>query len=248
MAIELFPAVDMIAGQVVRLYQGRRDAMDVYSDDPAAMAGSFQEQGARWVHVVDLSAAFGEDLAARRSNEAAIRDICTIPGLSVDVGGGVRSLRRVEELLDLGCARVAMGTPLVRDPAMAQEAASTFGDVLVADVAAKDSMVRVDGWREGTSLQLDNFLHTVAAWGFKHLVYTDVAKDGTGDGIAEKAYGEAAGAVGFPVVASGGVASLDDIARLKALGPEVLEGIIVGRALYEGAFTVAEALAVLGEE
>ena len=152
----LFPAIDLIDGKVVRLERGDRSRMTVYSNDPAAMARSFVEQGAAWVHVVDLSAAFEEDEAARAANAAAIRAICQVEGLSVDVGGGVRSLDRIEELADLGCKRIAIGTPIVRDPEFARQAAAEFGDLLVADVAARDGEVKVNGWREGAALRLED--------------------------------------------------------------------------------------------
>ena len=130
----LFPAIDLIAGKVVRLERGDREHMKVYSDDPAAVARSFAEQGATWVHVVDLSAALEEDEEAREANTRAIEAICAVEGLSVDIGGGVRSLARIDELAALGCKRIALGTVLVREPGFAEVAARAFGGLLVADV------------------------------------------------------------------------------------------------------------------
>lgn len=244
----LFPAIDLIDGKVVRLERGDRSRMTVYSNDPAAMARSFVEQGAAWVHVVDLSAAFEEDEAARAANAAAIRAICQVEGLSVDVGGGVRSLDRIEELADLGCRRIAIGTPIVRDPEFARQAAAEFGDLLVADVAARDGEVKVNGWREGAALRLEDVVEQLASWGFRHLVYTDIARDGMQTGIDAAAYRRVAQLAGFPAVASGGISTLEDIRALVALGPQVIEGAITGRALYEGAFTLGEALAASGKE
>ena len=239
----LFPAIDLVGGRVVRLARGERSQMDVYSDDPTAVAQGFAEAGATWVHVVDLSAALEEDEAARVANAVAIRAICEVPGISVDCGGGVRSLAAVERLAGLGVRRVAMGTALVRDPALAEEAAREFGDLLVADVAARGGEVRVNGWRDGEGISADELVARLADLGFSHLVFTDIARDGMRCGVDVGTYAHIAEVAGFPVVASGGVSTLDDLRALAALGPDVVEGAITGRALYEGAFTLEDALA-----
>ena len=238
----VFPAIDLVAGKVVRLQRGDRSRMTVYSDDPAAVARDFVSQGAQWLHVVDLSAAFEEDDAAREANSKAIAALCKVEGISIDVGGGVRSLRRIDELAGLGAERIAMGTVLVRDEAFAQAAAEQFGELLVADVAAKDGQVKVNGWREGVSASADEVVGRLASQGFKHLVFTDIARDGMQTGIDVEAHRHIAQVAGFPVVASGGISTTADIASLAAVG-DAIEGCITGRALYEGAFTLAEALA-----
>ncbi|MCH3968690.1 MAG: 1-(5-phosphoribosyl)-5-[(5-phosphoribosylamino)methylideneamino] imidazole-4-carboxamide isomerase [Atopobiaceae bacterium] len=239
----LFPAIDLIAGKVVRLERGDRSHMDVYSDNPVSVCEDFVHRGATWVHVVDLSSAFEEDEDARAANAAAIRDICAVKGIRVDVGGGVRSLERIDELERAGAFRIALGTVLVRDPVFAQKAQERFGELLVADVAGRNGRVRVNGWREGAGLTVDELVASLAQVGFNHLVYTDIARDGMQTGIDVDAYRAVAATAGFPVVASGGIASLDDIAALASVGPGVIEGAITGRALYEGAFTLEEALA-----
>lgn len=239
----LFPAIDLVGGRVVRLANGERSRMDVYSDDPAAVAESFRDAGARWVHVVDLSAALEEDEAARSANDAAIREICAVGGISVDVGGGVRSMASVERLACLGVRRVAIGTALVRDAAFARDAAREFGELVVADVAARGGEVRVNGWREGAALSADELVARLADLGYRHLVFTDVSRDGMRCGVDADAYRHVAEVAGFPVVASGGIASLDDLRALAALGEGVIEGAITGRALYEGEFSLEEALA-----
>ena len=228
----LFPAIDLVAGRVVRLERGDRSRCKVYADDPVAQARAFAEAGAEWVHVVDLSAALEEDEDARAANTAAIKAICEVEGLSVDVGGGVRSLARIDEL--------------VTEPGFAEVAARAFGDVLVADVAARDGQVRVNGWREDVSRTLDDVVSELASLGFRHLVYTDIARDGMQTGIDVDAYRRVAALAGFPVVASGGISSLADIRALAQAGPDVIEGAITGRALYEGAFTLEAALAAAG--
>ena len=210
---------------------------------------SFAEQGASWVHVVDLSAAFGEDEDACAANSAAIEAICGVDGLSVDVGGGVRSLARIDELAGYGARRIALGTVLVTEPGFAEVAAQGFGEPLVADIAARDGQVKVNGWRDGAGVALDDAVAQLTELGFKHLVYTDIARDGMQTGIDVAAYRHVAKVAGFPVVASGGISTLDDIRALAAVGEDAIEGAITGRALYEGNFTLAQALAAArGEE
>ncbi|MEY8436352.1 1-(5-phosphoribosyl)-5-[(5-phosphoribosylamino)methylideneamino] imidazole-4-carboxamide isomerase [Atopobiaceae bacterium 24-176] len=244
----VYPAIDLVAGNVVRLRQGVRSKMDVYSADPVAQAEAFAAAGATHVHMVDLSRAFGEDEAACEANLAAIAAVASSAPVKVDVGGGVRSIADVERLLDAGAAQVSIGTPLVRDPDFAAAAVREFGDRVVADVAARDGVVRVNGWRDEAPLSLDDLLSAVVAMGFARLVYTDVARDGMQAGVDPEAYRSVAAACGFPVTASGGVTSIDDVARLAALGDDVVEGVICGRALYEGTLDLGRALAVAGGE
>lgn len=239
----VFPAIDLIAGQVVRLRRGDRAQMDVYSNDPVAVAHDFAQRGATWIHVVDLSATFEEDEQALAANRAAIEGICAVPGISVDTGGGVRNLAAIERLANAGAKRIAVGTALVRDRDFAREAAARYGELLVADVAARDGVVRVNGWREGAGIQADELVSQLVELGYRHLVFTDVARDGMQTGIDTQAYRHIAQIAGFPVVASGGIATLDDLRALAALGDDVIEGAITGRALYEGAFTLEDALA-----
>ena len=239
----VFPAIDLIAGKVVRLRRGERSQMDVYSDDPVAVAEDFARRGATWIHVVDLSATFEEDDDALARNRAAIEGICGVSGISVDTGGGVRNLAAIERLAAAGTKRIAVGTALVRDRAFAREAAAAFGELLVADVAARDGVVRVNGWREGAGIRADELVGELVDLGYRHLVFTDVARDGMQTGIDVAAYQHISKVAGFPVVASGGIATLDDLRSLAALGPSVIEGAITGRALYDGNFTLEEALA-----
>lgn len=243
----VFPAIDLIAGKVVRLERGDRRRKTVYSEDPRAVAESFVEAGASWVHVVDLSAAFEEAEDARRANSAAIEAICRIEGLSVDVGGGIRSRSRIDELLSAGAQRVAIGTPLVRDPEFTEAAVREFGDALVADVAARDGIVSVNGWREDARISADEVVGRLAEQGFRHMVFTDIARDGMQTGIDVDAYRHVAACAGFPIVASGGIAGIDDIRALASAGSDAIEGCIIGRALYEGSLTLHEALSAARE-
>lgn len=240
-----FPAIDLLDGKVVRLERGKRSQCTVYSSDPGAVAQNFYDQGAQWVHIVDLSAAFEEDESARKHNEEAIQEICSLPELCVDIGGGVRDLSHIEYLLNLGAKRIALGTSLIEDKSFAHEAAARFGDVLVADVAAQDGAVHVNGWREDTHILVDDLISELSSFGFSHVVYTDIAKDGMQTGIDGSIYEHIAGIAGFPIVASGGIGHLRDIELIASLGDDVIEGIICGRALFEGNVNVGAALEVL---
>jgi phosphoribosylformimino-5-aminoimidazole carboxamide ribotide isomerase len=242
----LLPAIDLVAGQVVRLQRGDRSRMDIYSTDPVDVAEGFRQAGARWIHVVNLSAAFGEDEDACAKNFAAIKRICAIEGVSVDLGGGIHSLDDVKRMVDLGAARIAMGTVLVHNPDLAAEAVASYGSVLVADVAGDKGEVRISGWRDDASLTVDELVARLVGLGFQHLVYTDIARDGMQTGIDPATYKHIAAVAGFPVIASGGIATLQDIRALATLGPHVIEGVIVGRALYEHAFTLQDALSAVG--
>lgn len=243
----LFPAIDLVAGKVVRLSRGDRSKMDVYVDDPVAVARDFAARGARWIHVVDLSATFGEGEEALCANHRAIEGICRLEGVSVDVGGGVRSIESIERLVEVGVGRIALGTVLVRDPELARRAVARFGELLVADVAARDGRVKVNGWREGADVLAERLVGDLATMGFRHLVFTDIARDGMQTGIDADAYVRMARLAGFPIIASGGIAGLEDIRSLAELGPRLVEGAICGRALFEGNFTLEEALAAAGE-
>ncbi|MBQ6394911.1 MAG: 1-(5-phosphoribosyl)-5-((5-phosphoribosylamino)methylideneamino)imidazole-4-carboxamide isomerase [Atopobiaceae bacterium] len=240
----VFPAIDLIAGKVVRLARGERSRMDVYSDDPVAVARDFRERGAEWIHVVDLSATFREDDEALAANAAAMEEICGLEGIRVDAGGGVRSIERLAQLIGMGCERVSIGTALVKDPEFAAAAARDYAEHVVADVAAKGGEVRVDGWREGAGIKAEELVRRLADMGFRHLVFTDVSRDGMRTGVDMASYQRISEAAGFPVVASGGVATLDDIRALAALGSETIEGVITGRAIFEGAFELEDALAI----
>ncbi|MDO4841899.1 MAG: HisA/HisF-related TIM barrel protein [Phoenicibacter congonensis] len=244
----VFPAIDLIAGKVVRLEKGDRSKMTVYSEDPVSVAQDFMSQGATWLHVVDLSSAFEEPEENRALNDEAIRKLCQVKGLSIDVGGGVRSLQRIDELGSYGASRIALGTVLVKNPDFAAEAAAQFGELLVADIAAKDGQVKVNGWRDEAKLSVEEAVGNLSSFGFKHLVFTDISRDGMQTGIDVAAYVKIAKLAGFPVVASGGISSLSDISNFASAGEEFIEGCITGRALYEGAFTLRDALNAAGDK
>lgn len=236
--MHLLPAIDILDGRAVRLAKGDYAKVTVYNEDPADQAQRFEEAGATWLHVVDLDGA----KSGVPENIALIERILARTLLKVEVGGGIRSLETIQRLYDAGVSRVVLGTSLVADPAFADAAVSRYRGLLVAGIDAKGGEVAVSGWRDGSGVPAEELAAQVAAAGFKHLVYTDIARDGMQAGIDEAAYVRMAEVFGNPVTASGGVADLDDIVRLGTVAGSI-EGVIAGRAVYEGSLDVAEAVA-----
>lgn len=235
----VFPAIDILDGRAVRLAQGDYSRVTVYNADPVAQAQEFVDLGAEWIHVVDLDGA----RTGVPGNLDTIERIARETGAHLEVGGGVRTLETMRRLTEAGVERVVIGTMLVTDPGFVREAVLCCGDGAVAGVDARDGMVAVEGWRHGTATSAHILVGELRELGIRHLVYTDISRDGMRTGINSPAYVGVAVTAGFPVVASGGVSTLEDIRALAELGPGVVEGVITGRALYEGAFTLAEALA-----
>ena len=237
--MELFPAIDIRQGQVVRLAQGEAARTTVYADDPAAVAERFADEGARWLHVVDLDRAFGFG-----DNAAAVAEIMDRVGdrIRVQLGGGFRSLEFIEQGLKLGAARVVVGTAAARDPDLVQLAVTGVGpDRVVIGLDARDGYIAVRGWTENTSDRVERLAAGVLAAGITTLVYTDIGRDGMLSG-PDLAGGRALQRLGARVIVSGGIASLDDLRAVRDAG---LTGAVAGRAIYEGRFTVREALAAL---
>jgi phosphoribosylformimino-5-aminoimidazole carboxamide ribotide isomerase len=235
--IELYPAIDLLGGRVVRLRQGDYADRTVYGDDPVTVARSFVDEGATWIHVVDLDAARSGDPVNRpvvTAIAAAVRGAA-----QVQTGGGVRTIDDARELATAGVARVVMGSAAVRDPALVEEASAVVPVAVGLD--HRDGEVAVHGWTEGSGLLLDDLLGrfpTAAVF-----VVTDIGRDGMLAGPDLDGLARAAKLAPAPVIASGGVADLDDVRSLA--GIPGLGGVITGKALYEGRFTVAEALDVL---
>ncbi|HEY6947381.1 MAG TPA: 1-(5-phosphoribosyl)-5-[(5-phosphoribosylamino)methylideneamino] imidazole-4-carboxamide isomerase [Gemmatimonadales bacterium] len=235
----LLPAIDVRHGRVVRLSQGEAHRETVYGDDPLAVAERFADEGAGWLHLVDLDRAFGEG-----DNAALLgRVIAGVGGrLRVQVGGGFRTLAAIEPMLELGAARVVIGTAAVRSPALVPAAVERAGSGrLAVGIDARAGMVAIRGWREETGERAADLAARVIAQGIRTLVYTDVARDGMLEG-PDLAGAAALQALGADVIASGGVASLEDLRRARDAG---LVGAIVGRAIYEGRFTVGAAVAAV---
>ncbi len=231
----LLPAIDILGGKAVRLAKGDYDRVTVYNDDPAAQAQEFEQQGAMWVHVVDLDGA----RSGEPENIAIIERILRKTLLKVEVGGGIRSLETVERLADAGVSRIVLGTTLVTDPDFVQAAIGQYGKLLAAGIDAKGGEVAVSGWREGAGVPAEELAVQVSSLGFRHLIYTDIARDGMQTGIDEQAYVRMAQAFNHAVIASGGVSGLEDLERLGSVALSI-EGVIAGRAVYEGTLSVEE--------
>ena len=234
----LLPAVDILDGKAVRLSKGDYNAVTTYNDDPVAQAQEFEQLGATWLHVVDLNGA----KSGIPENAAIIEKILAKTLLKVEVGGGLRSLEACERLYQAGVTRMVLGTALVRDPEFAQAAIEKYGNALAAGIDAKGGEVAVAGWIEGSGIAATELASRMANLGYKHLIYTDIARDGMQTGIEPEAYVRMAEAFRNPVIASGGVASVADIENLAAVAGSI-EGIITGRAIYEGTLGVVEGVA-----
>ena len=237
--MQFFPAIDIRQGQVVRLAGGDAARVTVYADDPAAVAERFADEGARWIHVVDLDRAFGHG-----DNAEAVQGIVRRVGerVRVQLGGGFRSLERIEAGLALGAARVVVGTAAARDPQLVRRAVELVGaDRLAVGIDARDGIVAIRGWTESTGERVEILAARAIAAGVTTLICTDIARDGmlSGPDVAGCAAFQKLGAA---VIVSGGVATLDDLRAARDAG---LAGAIAGRAIYEGRFTVREAVSAL---
>ncbi|MBX3568245.1 MAG: 1-(5-phosphoribosyl)-5-[(5-phosphoribosylamino)methylideneamino]imidazole-4-carboxamide isomerase [Rhizobiaceae bacterium] len=237
----LFPAIDLKGGQCVRLKLGEMASATVYNDDPAAQALAFERQGFEWLHVVDLDGAF----AGESRNGAAVEAILKSTRNPVQLGGGIRTLAHIEAWLAKGLARVILGTVAVRDPALVLEACRLFPGKVAVGIDAKGGKVAVEGWAEASSLGVVELAKKFEGAGVAAIVYTDVDRDGVLAGINWDATIALAEAVSMPVIASGGLASLDDIRRMTRPDAARLQGAISGRALYDGRIDAADALAIL---
>jgi len=237
----LFPAIDLKEGRCVRLVQGDMDQATVFNDDPGAQAADFESQGFRWLHLVDLDGAF----AGKPVNAAAVEAILKRVTIPVQLGGGIRDLRTVEGWLTRGIKRVIIGTAAVRDPAFVREAARLFPGQIAVGIDARDGRVAVEGWARLSEMQADDLGRSFEDAGVAAIIYTDIARDGVLKGLNMEATLALAEALTIPVIASGGLASLDDVKRLLQPDCAKLEGAISGRALYDGRLDPKEALALI---
>jgi len=237
----VYPAIDLRYGQVVRLHQGKADQQTVYGDDPEKTAQQWIDQGAKWLHVVNLNGAFGE---ATADNEDAINKIAEVGKnrVKIQMGGGIRTLEQIEAALDLGVSRVVLGTAVIEAPTFSTTVLNSFGGEKIAfGLDALDGELMSRGWQTYSGKHLLSLATELADAGAQTIVYTNIKKDGMQTGVDLEATSRLAHETGLNVIASGGTAVLEDIARVKEAG---LAGVIVGRALYEGNFTLKEALNV----
>ena len=238
----IFPAIDLRRGRVVRLRQGRAEDETVYGDDPAQIAARWQNEGAEWLHVVNLDGAFGDDTA---ENLRALEDILAAVTIPVQFGGGLRTLASVQAAYARGVSRVVIGTGAIENPELLSDVLSRFGsETIVVGIDAREGIVATHGWRALSALPARELAIQVAERGITRVVYTDIARDGMLYGIDADAAAELSRASGLRVIASGGVARLHDIESLRAREQDGIEGVIVGQALYTGAINLQEAIQV----
>ena len=237
----LFPAIDLKDGQCVRLKLGEMDQATVFNDDPAAQAQIFEAQGFRYLHIVDLNGAF----SGKPVNAAAVEAILAAITIPAQLGGGIRDLATIEMWLGRGIRRVILGTVAVRDPALVKAACRAFPGRIAVGIDAKGGRVAVEGWAETSELTAIDLAQRFEDAGVSAIIYTDIERDGILKGLNLPATAELAAATRIPVIASGGLASIDDVKALLLPQYKVLEGAITGRALYDGRLDTKAALALL---
>ena len=238
----LYPAIDLKDGNCVRLFKGEMDQATVFSDNPAAQAMEFVNAGCEWLHLVDLNGAF----AGEPVNGAAVDAILKATKVPAQRGGGIRDMATIEGWLSKGLARVILGTVAVEDPALVRQAARAFPGQVAVGIDARNGRVATKGWAEETDVMVTDLAKSFEDAGVAAIIYTDINRDGAMQGPNVQATADLANAVSIPVIASGGVSSLDDLRALKTCGAP-LNGAISGRALYDGALALKQAIALLGE-
>lgn len=240
----IFPAIDIRGGKCVRLLKGDFAQETVFSDDPAAMARKWQQQGAQFLHLVDLDGA----LAGKSQNLATVRAILSVVTIPVELGGGIRTMANIDEVLALGVRRIILGSVAVHDPDLVKAACAKYGNRVVVGIDAKDGIVAVDGWGVSGNVQVGSLAKAMAEAGVRTIIYTDIARDGTLEGVNVEATARLARESGVQIVASGGVKSVEDIRALKAYEKDGIEGVIVGKSIYMGTLDLQEAIEIAGEE
>jgi phosphoribosylformimino-5-aminoimidazole carboxamide ribotide isomerase len=234
----VIPAIDLKDGMCVRLLQGKKDEVTVYSDDPPAVARRWQDLGGELLHVVDLDGAF----TGEQHNFGKIRAIREAIDIPIEVGGGIRDVERIEKLIDLGVDRTIIGTSAAKNPDMVREACKKFPDKVMVGIDAKNGKAAVRGWVEVTELDAIEFARQMQDAGAAGIIYTDISRDGMLTGPNIEAMAAMVGSVDIPVIASGGVSKIDDIKNLMEI--DGLWGVITGKALYSGAMKLDEAIAL----
>ncbi len=242
-ALTLYPAIDLKDGACVRLRRGEMAQVTVYSDDPAAQARAWQAAGCRWLHVVDLDGAF----AGESRNAAAVRAILETVSVPVQLGGGLRDMAAVTAWIEAGVTRVILGSAAVKHPALVREACAAFPGQVAVGIDARDGMVATEGWAETSTLAVAELALRFEDAGVAALIHTDIGRDGMLAGLNLDGTIELARRVALPVIASGGVGTLDDLRALKAAAAAAprIEGVIIGRALYDGRVDPSHALDLL---
>lgn len=237
--MEIYPAIDLLGGRCVRLLQGRFDAETVYSEDPVQTALRWREEGARWLHVVDLDGA----RIGKPQQLDVVERIVDAVRIPVQFGGGIRAEHHMEQAFRAGVARVVLGTAMVSDQKFARKILFGWGGLVVLGVDAREGKVAIHGWQEQTEVDALQLIQQMAEYGARRVIYTDIARDGTMAGVNLEMLSLLVREAGIPIIASGGVASIDDLLALKQIK---VEGVIIGQALYTGAISLREALQRVG--
>ena len=237
----IFPAIDIRGGKCVRLFKGDFAQETVFSDKPEEMAAKWEAQGGKFLHLVDLDGA----LAGKSVNLDVVKKIVDTVSIPVELGGGIRTMENIDEVLSLGVQRVILGSVAVKNPALVKEACQKYGDRVVVGIDAKDGIVAVDGWGVSGDVEVTVLAKEMAKAGVKTIIYTDISRDGTLSGVNVEATARLARESGIKVVASGGVKSLDDIKALLTYEKDGIEGVIVGKSIYTGSLDLQEAVALV---
>lgn len=240
----IIPAIDIKEGRCVRLTEGQFEDVEIFSDDPVMMAVKWADKGAKMLHVVDLDGAQYGKLA----NISLVEQIIKKVNIPVQVGGGIRSYKEVERLINLGASRIILGTILWKDKVLAKRLFDEFSEKIIAGIDARDGHVAVEGWQNITSIDALDFAGEMERLGFRRIIYTDIKRDGTLIGPNIENIEEMLKNVNIPLICSGGIASLDDIKKLKKFETKGLEGVILGKALYKGNILLEEALRLVVSE
>ncbi|MGH7261180.1 MAG: 1-(5-phosphoribosyl)-5-[(5-phosphoribosylamino)methylideneamino]imidazole-4-carboxamide isomerase [Nitrospiraceae bacterium] len=236
----IIPAIDLKDGQCVRLTQGDMQRATVYSSDPAAMARKWQDEGASLLHVVDLNGAF----EGQPKNLAQVEAIAAAVSIPIEVGGGIRSLDTVRMYLGVGARRIVMGTTALKHREVLEEILEMFPERVVVSIDAKNGMVATDGWKTVSNVSASEAVKSFAGLAISAVIYTDIARDGMMEGPNMSSLKLIVDASPVPVIASGGITSIEDIIAIKALGPRI-EGVVLGKALYEGKINLRKAVAAV---
>ena len=239
----IYPAIDIRGGRCVRLTEGRFDAETVFADDPAEMALKWAGLGAEFLHLVDLDGA----LAGEGKNVPVIERILQSVSIPVQLGGGIRNLETIEKLLSLGVTRLILGSAAVKNPQLVEEACKKYPGHIAVGIDAKNGDVAIEGWGKGSGVAATELAKKMAAYGVETIIYTDISRDGMLSGVNVEATAALARVCGVPIIASGGVASLEDIRRVKAVESDGVQGCIIGKAIYTGAVDLKAALALAKE-
>ncbi len=240
----IFPAIDIRDGKCVRLFKGDFAQETVFSDKPAEMAQKWESQGAQFLHLVDLDGA----LAGASRNLETVKEILAAVDIPVELGGGIRTMENIDEVLALGVRRVILGSVAVKNPALVKEACAKYGDRIVVGIDAKDGIVAVDGWGVSGDVDVTTLAKEMKKAGVKTIIYTDISRDGTLEGVNVEATARLARESGVNIVASGGVKSTADIEALKPYEKDGIEGVIVGKSIYMGTLDLQQAIEIAAKE